>query len=392
MLNFDCSFNLHLNRQSIWWNFPLDLWITFAGWSMPEHTGVSDDLDLLVAALRPGSGKSYITVSSYGAGEAALTLAAHGSDTVFAYDIEDSRMLRRLIYFKIAAARILGHRDYLILMGLRPALKSERVILFENVLNALTGDMHAFWVKRRHWVGTGLYFSNQQTFFLQLLWGILCVLTSSVVRKEILFNASAEERRNLFRRHVTRPWLTRIFYILGSRINLFYPDRLWKNSEYSRMYNSDPFPYFEHLVGAGLIDNPLFAQYFQDQYLGMADELIPPHMRAERYPGFSAIGQRVKVLESKSSAMPHIELDSDTCDGAYLSNVVDYLNHEERLLLLGNISDALRPGATALIYSNDAFSKVPAKCGLELDVSASKSLREMDRVRTYSGVNLYRKA
>jgi len=45
--------------------------------------------------------------------------------------------------------------------------------------------------------------------------------------------------------------------------------------------------------------------------------------------------------------MPHIELDSDACDGAYLSNVVDYLNPEERFVLLGNISDALRPGATA---------------------------------------------
>ena len=92
------------------------LWTTFAGWSLPEHTGISDDLDLLIHALSPAPGLQFLSMSSYGAGEAALALAASGASTVWVYDIGDANMIRRLIHLKISAAGVLSHKEYLALM------------------------------------------------------------------------------------------------------------------------------------------------------------------------------------------------------------------------------------------------------------------------------------
>ena len=90
----------------------------------PVHTGVSDDLDVLLACLGPAPGKRFVTVSAHGAGEAALALVAFGADEVLALDLEAPEMLARLLALKIHAATRLGREDYLVTMGLRPALQS----------------------------------------------------------------------------------------------------------------------------------------------------------------------------------------------------------------------------------------------------------------------------
>jgi hypothetical protein len=367
-----------------------DFWITFTGWLMPEHTGVSDDLDLLLAALQPARDKRLLTVSSFGAGEAAITLAAHGARKVFAYDIEDARTLRQLICFKVAAAGRLGNDDCLALMGLRPASKMERFRLFDQVLEVLTGEERKPWGKRRHWAKKGIYFANKQTFFLQLLWAVVFLLTTKQTRIEILFSAVPDERSKLFRRYIARPWLVRFFGVVGSRLNIFFPAAEWRNSEYPRRHNRNPFPYFEHLVTAGLPDNPLFAHYFQSGSPGMREEMNPPHMRKVGFTGFKNIGDRIRIISSVPRQVPSMELDGQSCHGAYLSNIIDYLDQRDRALLCREIARVLRPGSPVLIYSSESFDKVPKDCGLELDVSTSARLKEMDRVHVYTTICLYR--
>jgi hypothetical protein len=368
----------------------LDFWITFFGWSLPEHTGISDDLDVLLSALQPACGKRFITISSYGSGEAAIALGAFSAGEVFAYDIEDARTLCQLISFKLAAANRLGYNDYLSLMGLRPSTKARRFTLFDQVVEYLGGEDRRSWSKRRHWARKGIYHANQQTFFLQILWAVVFLLTSKQTREKIIFSEVPDERSKLFRRYVAKPWLVRLFDLVGSRINIFYPEAEWRNSEYPKRFNRNPFSYFEHLVTSGIVNNPLFALHFQDENMGVREELNPPHMRKNGYSGFRDIGDRIRILPSPPKQVPILEFDNQSCHGAYLSNVIDYLDQRDRARLCKEIARVLRPGSPVLIYSSESFDKVPVGCGLELDVQASAALKEMDRVCVYARIGLYR--
>lgn len=368
------------------------LWILLTGWSLPEHTGISDDLDVLVRALAPSPGMNWITLSSYGAGEAALTLAASGADTVIAYDLEDEQMLRRLITLKTSAASVLAYPEYLALMGLVPATRSQRQASVKRTLGAMSGGELFFWSDHQRWLTAGLFFANRQTFFIFHFFLLTCLLTPAHARRRMFFSTSEAERRQIFRRYISRQALKYLFDHLGSHINFFYPDAEWRYSDYPKVYNRNPFPYFEHLVGTGLTGNPMFAHYFLDSNASLPEHLLPPHLRPQGYPGLRTTGSRIHVFPWSWECLPLMHLEARSYHGAYLSNIIDYLGPDERHLLCRTLSRAMIPGAPVLIYSSESYNKVPPQCGLSPDHAASRRLAARDRVRSYVRIGLYRAA
>jgi hypothetical protein len=366
------------------------LWTTLTGWSLPEHTGISDDLDLLIHALSPAPGLQFLSISSYGGGEAALALAASGASRVLAYDIGDAHMIRRLIDLKIRAAGVLSHKEYLALMGLGPSARSQKEAIIKKTLKALSGTDYYFWRKHRRWFTPGLFFSNQQTFFMQILWFFIGLLTPSQARRQMLFSKSPDTRTRTFRRYVSRPWLKWAFDKLGSQINFFYPEAEWSSSEYPKVFNRDPFPYFEHLISTGLPGNPLFAHYFIDADLSLPEPLLPPHLRPPAFSELGTAGDRVQVVSTNTGDLPPLAVASHSYHGAYLSNIIDYLGPDDRQRLIQEVSRVLVSGAPVLIYSNELYDKVPPECGLLLDQEASSRLAAQDHVRIYSRVGLFR--
>ncbi len=360
--------------------------------TLPEHTGISDDLDVLMNALAPDPGMNWISISSFGAGEAALSLAASGADKVTAYDIEDAQILRRLIVLKTTAAAVLEHNDYLTLMGLRLAPHSRRQVIIRRTMESLSGADYRFWAKYIHGFTPGLFFLNKQTFFLQLFLGLIRLSAPARARRQILFSPSADTRIKLFRRYVPRPWLKYLFDRLGSRVNFFYPESEWRNSDYPKVFNRNPFPYFEHLIGTGLTCNPMFAHYFLNGSTTLPESLLPPHLRPQGYRGLCTAGDRIQVFPSSSKFRRLMHLAAQSYHGAYLSNIIDYLDPDDRNLLCRAISRVLIPGAPVLIYSSESYDKVPPECGLEPDHAASARLAAQDRVRAYARVGLYRVA
>jgi hypothetical protein len=365
-------------------------WTTLARWSLPEHTGISDDLDLLIRALSPAPGLKFLSVSSYGAGEAALALAASGASTVLAYDIGDARMISRLIALKVCAAGVLNHKEYLALMGLSPTSRAQKQAIIKQTLKALPGADYNFWMKHRHWFTPGLFYSNQQTFFLRIFWFLIGLITPSRARHQMLFSKSPDKRIRIFRRYVSRPWLKWTFEKLGSRINFFYPKAEWSCSDYPKVFNRDPFPYFEQLIGTGLPGNLLFAHYFLNSDQSLPESLLPAHLRPHAFSELQTAGDRVQVVLSDSGNLPPLPSTSSEYHGAYLSNIIDYLGPDDRKQLIQKVSRLLVVDAPVLIYSNELYDKVPPGCGLVPEQEASYRLADQDQVRIYSRVGLFR--
>jgi hypothetical protein len=275
-------------------------------------------------------------------------------------------------------------------MGLSQATRSEKQAIIGLTLKALTGADSSFWKNHQRWLLSGLFFSNQQTFFMQFLWLLIGLLTPSRVRHQMLFSKSPDTRIRIFHRYVSRPWLKWTFGKLGSRINFFYPKAEWLSSDYPKVFNRDPFPFFEHLIGRGLSKNPLFAHYFLENGQFLPEPLLPPHLRPHAFGELRKAGDRVQFVSSSPRSLPPLPLASGSYHGAYLSNVIDYLGPDDRKQMIKEVSRVLITGAPVLIYSNEQYDKVPPGCGLVPDQKASQRLAAQDQVQIYSRVGLFR--
>ncbi|MCC7384396.1 MAG: DUF3419 family protein [Deltaproteobacteria bacterium] len=352
------------------------------------HGGVSDDLDLLIASLEPKAGRRFVAISAHGSGEAALALAALGASEVIALDLEDPSSLARLLELKTAAAWLFGREDYLVIMGLRPASALRRRALANQLLRSLDRAQRRYWQPRRDWLVDGLFKADQVAQFFRVFMAATKTLAPREAREQMLRSPDRAVRRAAFDRCLARPWLKRALALAGS-FNLFFPEAEWRASEYPRIMSRDPLAFLAGLVDAGLAANPLFAHLLSNGPLG--ESVLPPQLRPRLFDGLRARAAHVRVLAPalglSRSVLP---LNAGQYDGAYLSNVVDYLQVEERALLFREVRRVLRPGAPLLVYSNEAFPKVPLEVGLRLDAERSRELSAADRAHVYRRIEVYR--
>lgn len=367
--------------------FPSALTSPWAAADRLVHTGASDDGDVLIRALRPGPGRRYVSVSAHGAGEAAMTLVACGADPVLAYDLVDPVALHRLVRLKLTAARLLGREDYLAVMGLRPASRLRRRALADQVLRGLPEPEASWWRPRRRWLLRGLFRADRvSAFFAAFLLAARALMPADAYRA-MLFDPEPEARVAAFRAHVRRAGLEAALGAVGGRVNLFFPEMEWRASEYPKALNRDPLMYLERLVQAGLADNPLFAHLVRDPDAALPPALLPPHLRPGAFDGLRGAAAKLRVVPRTE---PDFESAPAGLHGAYLSNAIDYLEADARARLFEALVARLGPGAPVLIYSNEAFDKVPEGAGLSLDVDASREAQLIDRARIYARVQVWR--
>jgi S-adenosylmethionine:diacylglycerol 3-amino-3-carboxypropyl transferase len=354
------------------------------------HTGVSDDGDVLVAALAPGPGRRFISISAHGAGEAALVLAGAGAAQVLAYDVADAQALLQLLTLKLSAAHLMGREDYLAVMGLRPASRLRRVALADQLLRGLPEGARGWWGPRRRWLVEGLFFADRQAAFFAAFQWALGRLVPEAEQATLLFGPDPEARAAVFRAYARRGWLERALAEVGARVNLFFPAPEWAASEYPRALNQAPLAYLEGLVAAGLGDSPVFGYLVRPRDQALPEALLPPHLRPGAFDGLRSAASRVRGVPSAPGAELPLADAPAGHHGAYLSNVVDYLTEPQRRALLQGLVGRLGPGAPVLLYSNEAYGKVPGDCGLTLDEAASAAARRVDRAAIYRRIEVYR--
>lgn len=357
----------------------------------PVHTGVSDDLDVLLACLAPAPEKRFVTVSAHGAGEAALSLAAFGAEEVLALDLEAPEMLARLLALKIHAATRLGREDYLVTMGLRPASKLRRRALAHQLIRALPRSQQQWWRARRSWLEEGLFHADRQAGFFRAFQTGVSLLSPPGGEAQVFQGPSPAARRDAFERFVARPWLRRGLGQLARRVNLFFPANEWRASEYPRELAGDPLGYLGGLVEAGLAESPLFAPQIRGKNAVLPEHLLPPHLRTRDFDRLRRGAARAHALVAPRGADPlSLPASGRSVHGAYLSNAVDYLRHDRRRHLFSELRRILVPDAPILVYSNERWPKVPLELGFALDAEASAQAQALDRAHIYRRIEVYR--
>jgi S-adenosylmethionine:diacylglycerol 3-amino-3-carboxypropyl transferase len=357
----------------------------------PVHTGVSDDLDVLLEGLSPVAGRRFLSVSAHGSGEAALTLVAAGAEEVLAFDLAAPEMLARLLGLKAHAAARLGREDYLVTMGLRPASKLRRRALAKQLVRALPPGQAQWWAKRRDWIEEGLFHADRITAFFRAFQGGVALLTPPNAEQQIFFDPESERRKQAFSRFVARPRVSRALGVVAQRVNLFFPKPEWRASAYPRELARDPLAYLEGLVEAGLMDSPLFAHAVRGRDAVMPEALLPPHLRTLRFDRLRSTAARARAIVHPEGVDNFaVPAAAGSMAGAYLSNAVDYLMPDERRALFREVRRVLSTGAPVLVYSNERWPKVPVELGFDLDEEASAKAQMSDRAHIYRRIEIYR--
>jgi len=337
--------------------------------SRPVHLGVSDDLDCLVEALDPARGGRFLAISAHGAGEAALALAAMGADEVVANDREDPAALAQILELKITAFELFGREDALVVYGLRPASPLRRKALARQLSRALPHNpMTAH-------VAEGLVRADRVAQF----WKGFMLAMRGLGTRAMFHHPDPAVRIAAFRQAVDRRWIAPLVQAIGSRGDLFFPRAEWESSEYARRLARDPLAYLEGLIAEGPATSPLFAPMVLGRDAVLPESILPPHLRTTSYDDLRARAHRVRI-----------DLPLGPFNGAYLSNVVDYLDAGERTSLFHSLKQGLVEGAPLLVYSNESFAKVPVELGFTLDREVTAATAARDRARIYGRVEVYR--
>ncbi len=354
------------------------------------HTGVSDDLNTLITVMNPSHGKSYLTFSAHGSGEAAICLATMGSDKVVAYDLEDAEAMSLMIDIKFSIAKLFNRIDSLVLLGLRYVNKHRRKSLTQMLLDSLTGEQKLFWTERRMWLESGLFHADKIRQFFYAFKTLLWLLSPNEAYNKMLYSSSTDERNQLFQRYVARPWIKWILSVIGKRVNLFFPTTLWTASEFPKQVNREPMGYLEQIIRSGLADNPLFAHYVRDRLESLPENLLPPHLMANNFDMMREKADCIKVNVTRPGVANLLQFnDHSSFDGAYISNIIDYLNSNERDIFFKRLRANLKNGAPLLVYSNESYSKVPNNVGFVYNSTLSKKIEQTDRARVYNLKEVY---
>lgn len=354
------------------------------------HSGVSDDLNILIKVMKPERGKSFLTFSAYGAGEAAICLGTMGVDEVVAFDLEYAEGLRYMIEIKGSIVKLFNRSETLIILGLQPANQKRRKFLTEKLLNSLPPQQKIFWIPRRSWLENGLFHSDKISQFFYLFKKLLWLLSPNEAYHEIIHSPDRKIRAQLFESYITRPWLKGLLSIIGKRVNLFFPKTLWNASDFPKKANQDSMSYCEQLVKSGLAHNPLFAHYVRNRFEKLPEHLLPPHLQTNNFPMIRKNLDCIKVKLTKPGVPNLLQFEtSNTFNGAYISNIIDYLKSNQRNIFFKKLRASLKDGAPILVYSNESYSKVPLETGFVYNEQLSKTIKQMDRACVYTLLEVY---
>lgn len=321
------------------------------------HATLTEDEDVLLAALAPQPDDRVVAICARGNGDAALALLAQQPATVFVTDWFDRPGLVAQLELKLAALEAwdaVKVRRFLALE--RGMAESEREQLFGELVVKLSSEAQAYWRARREAVYTGLVVADETR-----QWGTRLARLLPVLRALRSF-----------------PNLRNGLLKLGmSLAGMFFPKEERQHSLGYRQLMEDPATALDGLAErAGAAPGGDFVQASRFQYLLPAglEKLKATHKNL-------TVGERANLPTG--------------CNKFYISNLIDYIEANEFDMLLQQlISTATSPWRlffNSTYRSNLQHPHVMNVLGKKLakvDRELTTTLRQKDRLGVYPGLTV----
>lgn len=307
-----------------------------ARFDLIRYANVWEDAEVLVAALRPGPGKRFLSIAS--AGDNSFSLLASGAEVV-AVDLSPAQLA--LVELKALAIRRLEHREALAFLGVSPADNREAV--YERLEPELSERARAFWRGHPEGIAKGVIHQGKFEGYFRLFREKVLPLVHS--RKKV--NGLLEEKDTAARREFyARRWDTLrwrlLFRVFFSRFTM---GRLGRDPEFFRYVEGSVA---ERILGRAryaLTELPVHANPYVDYILnGNFTRALPHYLRPGVFPSVRQNLDRLTLYEGPAEEAAE-RYRGDGLDGFNLSDIFEYVDPDTSAQVYGRLLAAARPGA-----------------------------------------------
>ncbi|HEX2223188.1 MAG TPA: DUF3419 family protein [Thermoanaerobaculia bacterium] len=307
-----------------------------ARFDLIRYANVWEDAELLIAALRPGPGKRFLSIAS--AGDNSFSLLASGAEVV-AVDLSPAQLA--LVELKALAIRRLEHRDALAFLGVRPA--DDRAAVYARLEPELSDRARAFWRERPDGLAAGVIHRGKfESYFRLFREKVLPLVHSRGKVEGLLEEKDAPARREFYaRRWDTWRWRL-LFRIFFSRFTM---GRLGRDPEFFRYVEGSVAERILSRARYALTELPVHANPYVDYILnGNFTRALPHYLRPEVFPAVRQNLDRLTLHEgpAEEAAERH---GGGGFHGFNLSDIFEYLDPATTARVYGRLLAASRPGA-----------------------------------------------
>jgi S-adenosylmethionine-diacylglycerol 3-amino-3-carboxypropyl transferase len=307
-----------------------------ARFDLIRYANVWEDAEVLVAALRPGPGKRFLSIAS--AGDNSFSLLASGAEVV-AVDLSPAQLA--LVELKATAIRRLEHPEALAFLGIRPA--DDRAAVYARLEPELSERARGFWRAHPKDIAEGVIHQGKfESYFRLFREKVLPLVHSRKKVNGLLEEKDTPARRNFYaRRWDTWRWRL-LFRVFFSR---FAMGRLGRDPEFFRYVEGSVA---ERILGRAryaLTELPVHANPYVDYILnGNFTRALPHYLRPEVFPAVRQNLDRLILHEGPAEEAAEMH-GGDGLDGFNLSDIFEYLDPGTTAQVYGRLLEAARPGA-----------------------------------------------
>jgi len=312
-----------------------------------------EDADILVEALQPDKGGTYLSIAS--AGDNALAILSQSPERVVALDLNTTQL--NCLALRVAAYKELKHPELLELIGSKPS--QQRANLYQRCRPLLTKPEQTFWDNKSAEIEQGIGAAGKFERYFSLFKNRIIPLIHSRKRIDQLIQGGGIVYRKSFYDNVWNNWRWRIlFKIFFSR---FVMGRMGRDPSF--------FQYVEGSVSDRILErakhaltelNPLENPYLQWILTGEHPYALPFALREEN---FDAIRNNIDRLEWRQSSIEAYleEAGTNAIAGYNLSDIFEYMSEDSFTTLLEKLIEAGAPGARLAYWNMLAPREAPQR-------------------------------
>ena len=311
-----------------------------ARFDLIRYANVWEDAGVLVAALRPGPGKRFLSIAS--AGDNAFALVAAGAEVVAA-DLSPAQLA--LVELKRAAIRRLGHREALAFLGVGPS--ADRRPVYEELEHDLPEQAREIWRANLGAVADGVIHHGKFEGYFRLFRERVLPLIHR--RRTVL--ALLEERDAAGRaRFYDETWdnlrwrlLFRVFF------SRFAMGRLGRDPEFFRFVEGRVSERILERARYALTALPTHANpYLESILTGNYGRTLPRYLEPAVFAALKQGLDRLILVQGpiEEAAEIHRGVGSEAgFDGFNLSDIFEYLDPATSAAIYGRLLATARTGA-----------------------------------------------
>lgn len=337
-----------------------------------------EDADVLVEALDPRPGQVCVSIAS--AGDNTLALVARGPRRVIAIDLSAAQLA--CLALRVAAFRVLSHREMLELLGVREC--AGRLALYERCRRELPREEAGFWDARRPWIERGVAHAGKfERYFDLFRRRVLPLMHGRNTVEQLLACRPIEEREEFYERTWNTfrwRWMFRIFF------SRFVMGRAGRDPEFFRYVEGSVADRILARTRYALVNlNPAENPYLQWILCGTYRSALPFALREEN---FESIRRNLDCLEWRRQSLD--DLLDEGSDGRFdrfnLSDIFEYMPRASFVSLLERIARRANPGARLAYWNMLAPRSRPdsLKARIASLPDRSRELFEKDKAWFYS--------